>query len=625
MKLNKNQKHTFIIGFILLITYFTALHFKLLASANFSMFDWQSAKISPHLPVDNDIVVIAIDDYSLEKISPVAGRWPWPRTIHAQLVEGLIQQQTFDSRSQSEQQPALIAFDILFAEADIYRPDADTYFNEILSTTDKVFFATLALRTQSGKGQLISTLPTALGLQATPSAVIDARARFMLPQAINKEYWQLGSINFSASTDGVGRYYDVNKNIDGWQMLSLPAKLIQSLSMPLPNVDKVLLQWQGQREQPYKTLSYVDVYQAIMDGDKQLLSQLSNKIVLVGATASGLFDARATPINPHLPGVYMLATAIDNLKNKQYLAPAPMAVNYILMTLLLAFITVSFIGGNKYSHRLIRAGVITLALSLTLTVSSYYLLFQQYALFVGGPIAWLLISFVVFSFYYGYLEYRNRQQALAMFGRFLHPEMVTTLLAEGALSPEKLNQKKELTVLFSDIRSFTQIAEKNDTQQVVELLNNYFNQQVKVIFQHRGTLDKFIGDCIMAFWGAPVNNENHAVAAIDAALEMEQRVLAFKESLPEHLQHFDIGIGIHTGECLVGMIGSDLRLDYTVIGDTVNLASRIEGLTKNNARILVSEQTKIAGEHTFDFIYHGEHQVKGRDAVVKLYQPQYKT
>jgi len=211
-----------------------------------------------------------------------------------------------------------------------------------------------------------------------------------------------------------------------------------------------------------------------------------------------------------------------------------------------------------------------------------------------------------------------------MFGRFLDPQVVYKLLEEDALSPEQLNKKQTLTVLFSDIRGFTQIAENSDAEAVVKLLNQYFNQQVAIIFKHHGTLDKFIGDCVMAFWGAPIQNEpkQDAVAAINTALAMEEQLLLFRQTLPADLQGFDIGIGIHTGECIVGLIGADLRVDYTVIGDTVNLASRIEGLTKHNSRILVSEQTKDLTSDVFDFSYQGEHQVKGRQGKVQLYQPQ---
>jgi adenylate cyclase len=634
MKLNKSQVSTLIIGVVLLISYFILVQSKVLQAVNWTVFDWQSQQLAPSLPIDNDILVIAIDDYSLSQLSPIAGRWPWPRTVHGQLISGLTQIGSQSLEQKSLQQdfavltqapPKSIAFDILFAEADIYRPDADSYFNEVLSETDNVYFATLALRTQLGGGKLMTEYPSTLGLRKTNAAVESARAAFILPKAIDEKYWKLGSINFRASVDGIGRYYDVHNNISGWEIPSLPSKLASNINVALPNTAQILLQWQGEKEQPYPTLSYVDVYQAVLENDEQYLQQLSNKIVLIGATASGLFDARATPLNTHLPGVYMLATALDNLKNKRYLTPINTFYTTTIFICAIALLTACFLFNSKYSYRVVYSGLFVVIFSAGLVFISNDLLESQQVLFIGTLILWLMFCFLVFSFYYGYLEYRKRQQAQAMFSRFLHPEMVTSLLKEGGLSPEQLNKKQVVTVLFSDIRSFTTMAEQNDTQQIVELLNNYFNQQVSIIFNHKGTLDKFIGDCIMAFWGAPLESDDHAVEAITAALEMEAQLYLFQKTLPAHLQYFDIGIGIHTGECLVGMIGADLRLDYTVIGDTVNLASRIEGLTKNRTRILVSEQTKLKAEHAFDFIFYGEHQVKGRAGFVKLYQPTKRT
>jgi len=326
-----------------------------------------------------------------------------------------------------------------------------------------------------------------------------------------------------------------------------------------------------------------------------------------------------------LPGVYILATAIDNLKNQIYLTP----VNSITPQLL-ALLSALLLGGcfllvKSYIRQISLSFVLLLLLGTILILVSNSLLKQQQIMFVGEILVFTIASFISFTFIYGYEEYKHRQQALAMFSRFLDPKVVHKLLNDDALSPEQLNKKTTLTVLFSDIRGFTNIAEQSDVQTLVNLLNDYFNQQVDIIFSEQGTLDKFIGDCIMAFWGAPQESTDHAVRAIQAALAMELQLADFKKTLPDNLQHFDVGIGIHTGECLVGMIGAKRRLDYTVIGDAVNLASRIEGLTKHSSRILVSEQTKLMAEDFFEFIYQGEHKVKGRDALVKLYQPKYKS
>lgn len=613
MEISKSQQVSVCTMLVLLILYFIVVRNDLFYRANFLLFDWQSTMLAEHFVADEDIVVIAIDDHSLSQMSNIAGRWPWPRTVHGQLLESLAQFA-----------PAAIVFDILFTEKDIYRPDADAYFNEVLAESKDVFLTTLEQDISQGGGVLITQLPKALGLIKTAQANEAAKAAFVLPDAIDEKFWQLGSINFTPNTDGIGRYYDVYRNIDGWQMLSLPAKLVYALNLPLPKANNVLLQWRGNKFTPYKTFSYSDVYQASVKQNNDFLQQFANKIVLIGATASGLFDARATPINQHLPGVYILATAIDNLKQASYLMPVSKVISLLLACLSIVLISTCFMVTKRYSKQVVYAFVLVVIVSSSLLLLSTFLLKQQYIIFIGEIISFILFTFITFSFIYGYLEYKHRQQALAMFSRFLDPTVVVQLLKDDGLSPEKLNIKQTLTVLFSDIRGFTQISENSDAQTLVNLLNEYFNQQVAIIFKHQGTLDKFIGDCIMAFWGAPIESDKHAIAAIDAALDMEQQLAIFKQGLPEHLQHFDVGIGIHTGECIVGMIGADLRLDYTVIGDAVNLASRIEGLTKNTARILVSEQTKELANHGFDFIYQGEHKVKGRQALVKLYQPIHK-
>ena len=180
-------------------------------------------------------------------------------------------------------------------------------------------------------------------------------------------------------------------------------------------------------------------------------------------------------------------------------------------------------------------------------------------------------------------------------------------------------------MLFSDIRGFTTLSESRTPQQVVELLNGYFGRQVEVIFRRNGALDKFIGDAIMAIWGAPLDDPKHAENAIQCALEMADTLQAFKQDLGDLSADFDVGIGIHSGPAVVGLIGSEQRREYTAIGDTVNLASRIEGLTKGVARILVSEDTMKLCPDAFDFVPRGLYKVKGRSQDVQLFEPKRKT
>lgn len=615
MKLSKTRQWTLIISFALMLSYAFLLNNNLLKQADFLIFDLQAKKAAKQLPSDNDIVIITIDDYSLSKMQALAGMWVWPRSVHAQLVDKL------------NQWPIkAIVFDILFAEQDVYRPDDDLFFNEVLAQNSNIYFAALQQNTYTGSGintggVEIKELANLLAMKKSSSAKKNAQASFVLPLAIDSNYWQVGTINFTSDFDGVGRSYDTYRNIDGWLMPSLATKVVEGINEPAPEVNKILLQWRGDSQQPFKTYSYADVYHAVINHNENYLAQFENKIILIGASASGLYDARATAINKNLPGVYMLAMAIDNLKNQGYLETIPYRYSLMLGVVVIFLITVCFLFIQSYLKQLAYALLFMLVTSYGLWLVAQSLLLQQTLMFVGGVISFMAISFLTFSLFYGYLEYQRRLQTITMFDRFLHPQVVRKLLKEQQLSPDKLNKKQVVTVLFSDIRNFTKLSETKPAEQVLQLLNSYFEQQLKVIFEHDGTLDKFIGDCLMAFWGAPVDNPNHAVSSIAAALAMEKALLAFKETLPESLVDFDIGIGIHTGECIVGMIGANSRLDYTVIGDTVNLASRIEGLTKNSHRILVSQRTKELSEHVYDFEFAEEHKVKGRQALVKVYRP----
>jgi adenylate cyclase len=219
-------------------------------------------------------------------------------------------------------------------------------------------------------------------------------------------------------------------------------------------------------------------------------------------------------------------------------------------------------------------------------------------------------------------EKRAREQAVRLFSRFLNPAVVRQIVDQGETVESLSGKTRQISVLFSDIRGFTTLSETRPPQEIVKLLNRYFSRQVGVVFRHGGTLDKFIGDCIMAFWGAPLEDERHAEHAVAAALEMERVLLEFRRELGEAGGEFDVGIGIHTGPAVVGFIGAEQKLDYTAIGDSVNLASRIEGLTKDaHSRILVSRETMAACHNAFAFSSRGSYKVKGRTQEVELFQP----
>ena len=325
-----------------------------------------------------------------------------------------------------------------------------------------------------------------------------------------------------------------------------------------------------------------------------------------------------TPLSNTTPGVEILATAIDNLKNGRWMEHAPGYAPVALACGLLLALFAAF----RARRSPLEAGAGLAALSAALLAGAYAALGARLIVPVLAPLAFAW-AFYLYAALLEYLrERRSRRQAVKMFSRFLNPEVVKRIVEQGATVESLSGRTRSISVLFSDIRGFTTLSETRPPQEIVSLLNRYFSRQVEVVFRHGGTLDKFIGDCIMAFWGAPLDDPRHAEHAVAAALEMQQVLLAFKEDLGEAGAGFDVGIGIHTGTAVVGFIGAEQKLDYTAIGDTVNLASRIEGLTREvKTRLLVSRETLLACGNAFDFTPRGSYKVKGREQPVELFEP----
>jgi adenylate cyclase len=407
----------------------------------------------------------------------------------------------------------------------------------------------------------------------------------------------------------------------GWRIPSLPARVAGGLGYTMPPRDDIVLHWRG-LEHSFPHISYVDLYEDFLRKNRsRARDELKDKIVVIGASAAGLGDLRVTPISNTYPGVEILATAIDNLKNRRWMGRAPDFVQMALAAALLALVWTAF----RLRRSPLETGAALGVLSAALLAAEYAALGARLILPTLVPLlfAWTLyLSGAMLAYL---REKRTREQAVKMFSRFLNPDVVKRLIEHGDTVESLSGKTCQISILFSDIRGFTTLSETRPPREIVDLLNRYFSRQVAVVFRHGGTLDKFIGDCIMAFWGAPLDDPRHAEHAVAAALEMEQVLKAFKEDIGDAAKDFDVGIGVHSGAAVVGFIGAEQKLDYTAIGDAVNLASRIEGLTKDaKSRILVSRETAEACHNSYDFRSRGWYKVKGRTGEVELFEPRLK-
>ncbi|MEO4046768.1 adenylate/guanylate cyclase domain-containing protein [Pseudomonas sp. CAU 1711] len=568
--------------------------------------DWLIRQRAAQQTPDPRILVVDIDDLSLQALAGEAGKWPWPRSVHAELLEHLLAQRV-----------EAVVFDVLFSEADRFHPDADAYFAEVLAGSDRVYLAALQQQAvDPAKAPLLSGYPPSAGL--LPGGDPLQRGVLLLPWAVDPRHWKTGTINFTQDADGVGRRYDIHRRIGAWRMPSLPARVARDRGVRLPAADSFLLDWRSAERVPYPRIPFAEALaQARGEAGALPADYFAGKIVVVGTTAAGLYDLRRTPLDDLYPAVFILATAIDNLLNGQQLRTLPGWAMALLGGVLLLALQLCLL-----RERLLLASLFTLGASLALLLGAWLAVLQGVlvAVLPSQLALWLLLALALALFYR-----RRRQQlsdTISMFSRFLDPQVVAQLVAREDPQALLASRECQLTVLFSDIRNFTTLSEQRSAVEIMRILENYFAGQVDVLFKHRATLDKFIGDAIMAFWGAPQDNPAQAVDAVNAALEMIDNLERYRRDF-DH-PDFDIGIGLHTGPAVVGMVGTSKRYDYTAIGDTVNLASRIEGLTKGRARLLVSAATMQACGDAFDFVAHGDFQVKGRVEPVTLFEPRRK-
>lgn len=554
-------------------------------------------------PEFDRVVIVDIDQKSLEEMNDDAGSWPWPRSVHGELIAHL-----------AAQQPRAIVFDILFNEPDVFRPEHDEAFAEAVAANPNVFLA-MTLNSD-GVGTVVSQLPPAVGARALPGASSTARAPIMLPLVVARhpDAMRGGLINFTPDSDGVGRHHEPSGSRNGWQFPSLAARVTGSHA----NQDPILLNWRRE----WNHVSYSDLYLDSLRRELQRRAdEFKDKIVVIGTAAPGLSDFRVTPLGSTYPGVEILATAIDNLDRGDWLREVRRSSMLPLALTLIALLAFAF-ARNVTPQRLL-AGMV--ALTIVGTGGCWLFLINGTFVPVLGALAigW---TFYLAASGLAYLEERARRMRTAsLFTRFLDARVVAELIDKGEIDLRQQAETREISVMFSDIRGFTALSEVTAPETVVAMLNGYFSRQVEVIFAHGGTLDKFMGDAIMAFWGAPVATPDHAIRAVEAALAMSAALDEFRGQLGELGAGLEIGIGIHSGSAVVGLIGSADRLDYTAIGDTVNLASRVEGLTKGVARVLVTEATRLAAGEAFAWRDCGVHQARGRELGVRLFEPRFHT
>ncbi|MBU1709365.1 MAG: adenylate/guanylate cyclase domain-containing protein [Proteobacteria bacterium] len=620
-------------------------------SQAFERFEWITQDQRQRLfradkKLPSEIAVILIDEASLKQWNAELGRWPWPRSVYADLLDFL-----------SMGEPKAVVFDIILTEnqADLCTDEViNIHDQRLIDDTTQFNFSYNAVQIlkdvedERNKDLLFRSLNPEFRAK---HAITNARGRgfktgvhnnFLTPFAgLDLASKGIGAVDIDPDGDGIYRRAKLFREYLGDLYPSLPVSpLLETLNTKDIQIADNLLKIDGKsipvdQEEDYLFNLYGGINPfsigGILEARKQIkLGEVDNlivypdefagKIVFVGASAVGLLDEKPTALSPKAPGVYIHASIAGNILNNDFLVLVKPAVT---LGLIFCFSLLSM-ASIFYFQRF------TLQLLSPIYLAAGYVgwaLFQyKYNIVydITAPVAAIIISWLTAFAYLSFTEGKAKRQVRNIFSQYVSPEILNELTENSEdILGSVISRKEHITILFSDVRSFTSISEELEAEQVVDLLNCHFEAMTDVIFNYKGTLDKFIGDAIMAFWGAPIKVKDHATQSVLAAIEMIRRLEDVNRKLREKgYPKITIGIGVNTGEVVLGNIGSEKKLDYTVIGDAVNIASRLEGLTKQYGfPVIISEYTFNELDKTIPCMIVDQVRVKGKTKPVKLFTP----
>lgn len=533
-----------------------------------------------------EILLAAIDDKSLRTI----GQWPWPRAVHAQFLNKL-----------ALAGPKVVGYDVIFSEPSKLGSLDDQSFSDVLKRLKVI----LPL-----EGQMLEIKKNQ---PATAFSLVESLKKFS-NNAVKEAH-----VNVLSDDDGVIRRLPGFINFIDRQIPALSLALSELAGGPkatevIAEAGEFLRINYAGPPGSFRTVSFADILSGQTPPEA-----LRDKIVIVGVTSVDLHDAQMTPfsLGREMAGIEIHANALDTILNRRYFHEVGNTGVGLSIFALCLLISLSFSFFKKIWTALAASlffWLIYLGIALFFFEQGIiYNLVHPTLAFVSSLIAILIFNYLA--------ESREKNYLRKSFQLYLEPGVIEEIIQDPA-SLKLGGQKKVMTVLFSDIRGFTTMSEKIDPEIMVSLLNEYFTVMTEIILHSGGVLDKFIGDAIMAFWGAPREAPDHAYLACGVALKMMDRLAVLKSDWARRgLPEFNIGVGINSGEMVVGNMGSSTRFSYTVIGDNVNLAARLEGLNKEyGTSIIVSQFTRDKVIDKFDCRYLDKVNVKGKEIPVEIYK-----
>ena len=605
------------------------------------------------------VALVAIDEKSIEEM----GRWPWSRDKLAELIErintmgaGAIGLDIVFSEPQSTPVSAMLARPDLsptirrLLEKEQAQSNPDAILSRTIQTSGNVttgyFFYTSTdtasilkpLSSQQEMSFMASSAVDAIRSSTESFPAVTATAIRTNIDPIAAASAGSGYFNFLPSRDGVIRnaYLVLRYKSDLYPSLALKtlanyledaAIIVQaedygidhvslgSMNIPTDELGGFVLNYRGPAG-TIPTYSALDILKGKVPAEA-----LNGKLVLLGVTAIGVYDAHTTPFGPSFPGLEIQGNVVENLIQGDSIHHTGIE---LLTDLFIIFIIVLLLAVVLPKIN----GILPRFLAAILVIGAYswfnLYLFSEQELWINltFPILAWLLTYIILNIYLSLIVERRYSTVNTAFQYYLHPELVKELTS----NPELLQfggEQRYLTILFSDVRNFTNISEGLSPQQLAKFIHCYMDPMTEQVLNHRGTLDKYIGDAVMAIFGAPIPAETHPADACSSALDMIKELDDVQACCPElsHIFPINIGIGIHSGEVVVGNLGSSFHFTYTVLGDNVNLTSRLEGLTKQyGVNIIISESTYGHVSGLFDCRELDVVRVKGKQRPIKIYE-----
>jgi len=634
---------TLLIAVVIFIVTVSCYSFGLFEKPEYYFYDLQAKLLRSNKMSDSKIKVILIDEAALKSMEEIIGRWPWPRAIWSDLLDFL---SIGGARN--------VLFDLLFLERDRYSETNDQTLIEATRTSQNVYHGMMIMREDPDKDARNNT-------DLNRPMAADFVNRFALKQVSGSLSVKPGTeynnfslpipgladaskgmtvVEFTPDSDGVyrrtkplreyhGKYFTVlglAPFVDAASTVEINADsiTINGRIIPIDKNGNCIINMYGlDKVETYSMSGVFASLQKIRKGDVEDLlvnpDVFKDSIVFIGASAVGTADLKAIPVAPNAPGVMLHVFLANNYLQNDFMRPPDKRLT--LFSVLLGVLLTSW--AVMFSKRfIIQAAFPTF---LLLLYTGYALLsFRSNAQVELMPFLFALVTTSFLSFgYLTFTEAVEKRHVSQLFTQYVSKDVLNEVLNNyKEYTKSSAGQKVELTVLFSDIRGFTTMSENAPPEKIVEMLNIHFSVMADIILKHNGTIDKYIGDAIMAFWGAPVKRDDHAERSVLAAQEMLEGLKEVNKTLRE--RGFDlevkIGIGINTGVATIGEIGSEKKKNYTIVGDTVNLASRLESITKEyKTPLIFSEYTYEKIKNRINGKLLGNVKVKGREQPVDIY------